>query len=76
MSIVSPSTRIQAQSKTKSQIQVKKLPPSNTGKTGKVNYADSMESEQSDPSYLHGSVGAKQTVSGRQAKFTRPNFEP
>jgi len=41
---------------------VKKLPHSTTGKPSKINYADSMESEQSDPSYIAGSVGAKPTT--------------
>jgi len=53
---------------------VKKLPPSNTGKTGKVNYADSMESEQSDPSYIAGSVGAKPTAAPRDSWGNKIEF--
>ena len=56
---------------------MKKLPP--TGKTGKINYADSMESEQSDRSYIAGSLGAKPTVSGEISfYFSKPpnNHKP
>jgi len=51
---------------------VKKLPP--TGKTGKINYADSMESEQSDPSYIAGSLGAKPTAVARDSWGNKIEF--
>merc|ERR1712227_45960 len=51
---------------------VKKLPP--TGKTGKINYADSMESEQSDPSYIAGSLGVKPTAVARDSWGNKIEF--